>query len=104
MGSLSMLYSIQSPLVVGGDLEATDYCVFAWLHGAPLMEVVTAIKAGTWYKKAVIWGSEVPPCVFASYTIPTMTALLKDLSKTFIEPNTGYIPFPLPSPCKPSWW
>ena len=103
MGSLSMLYSIGSPLVVGGQLDATDFCVFAWLHGAPLMQVITSVKAGTWYKKAILWGAELEPCVFASFSIPTMKALAKDLSKAFIQPNSGFIPFPRPSHQKPSW-
>lgn len=104
MASLTMLYSIGSPLVAGGELDATDYCVFAWIHAAPLMEVITSVKAGNWYKKAMLWGAECPTEVFASFTVPTLEALVRDISKTFIEPDTGFIPFPLPSPCKPSWW
>lgn len=103
MGSLSMLYSIGSPLVVGGELDATDFCVFAWLHGAPLMEVLTAVKAGNWFKKAILWGAELEPTVFASFSVPTMKALAKDLSMAFVDPNSGFIPFPRPSHQKPSW-
>lgn len=104
MGSLTMLYAISSPLVVGGEIDATDFCVFAWLHGAPLMEVICAVKAGNWYKKAMLWGAEVEPLVFASYTPDTIAALTRDLSKVFIDEKSGFVPFPLPSPCRPSWW
>lgn len=104
MGSLSLLFSVGSPLVVGGEVDATDYCVFAWIHGAPLMEVICSVKAGTWYKKAVMWGAEVEPIVFASYVPDTIQALVRDMSKVFIDEKTGFIPFPLPSPCNPSWW
>ena len=104
MGSLTMLYEIEHPIVVGGDFDAVDYCVFAWIHAAPLMEVICSVKAGTWEKKAILWGAEVPPIVFASYTIDTMKALAKDLSRIFVDKNSGFTPFPQPSPCRPSCW
>lgn len=104
MGSLTMLYSVGSPFVNGGDVDATDYAVFAWIHGAPLMEVICSVKAGTYFKKAMIWASEVPAEVFASYSVDTLVALSRDLSHVFIDKDTGFIPFPLPSPYKPSWW
>lgn len=103
MGTLTLLYHIQSPLVVGGEVEPLDFCVFAWIHAAPIMEVFAAVKSGTYIKKAVIWGSEVPPVVFASYVPDTIAALADDLSKLFIEERSGYIPFPVPSPCRRSW-
>lgn len=104
MGSLTMLCEIEHPLVVGGDFDAVDYCVFAWMHAAPLMEVICSIKAGTYEKKAIAWGAETSPIVFASYTLETMKALTKDLSRIFVDKNSGFIPFPVPSPCKPSCW
>ena len=103
MGSLTLLYSVGSPFVNGGDVDATDYAVFAWLHGAPLMEVICSVKAGTYYKKALIWASEVPTEVFSSYTVEALVALSRDLSRVFIDKETGFIPFPRPSQCKPSW-
>lgn len=103
MGSLTMLYSIGSPLVTGGEIDATDYAVFAWMHGAPLMEVIVAVKSGTWFKKAIMWGSEVPSEIFSVFCLPSISALMTDLRSVFIEPKTGFIPFPQPSQCKPSW-
>lgn len=103
MGSLTMLYSIGSPLVTGGEIDATDYAVFAWLHGAPLMEVICSVKSGTFYKKALMWASEIPAEVFASYSLDSLSALARDLGRVFIDKETGFIPFPLPSQCKPSW-
>lgn len=103
MGTLTLLYSIQSPLVVGGEVEPLDFCVFAWMHAAPIMEVFASIKSGSYMKKAVMWGSEVPPVVFASYVPDTIAALADDLSKLFIEESSGFIPFPVPSPCRRSW-
>lgn len=103
MGTLTLLYNIQSPLVVGGEVEPLDFCVFAWMHAAPIMEVFAAVKSGTYLKKAVIWGAEVPPVVFASYIPDTIAALADDLSKLFIEESSGFIPFPVPSPCRRSW-
>ena len=104
MGSLTLLYDVHSPLVVGGEVDALDFCVFAWIHAAPLMEVINSIKAETFAEKALEWGIEVPAAVFASYTLPTIKALAKDLSKVFIDKNSGFVPFPVPSPCKPSCW
>lgn len=104
MATLTLLYSIQSPLVVGGDVEPLDYCVFAWMHAAPILEVFAAVTSNTYKKKAVLWGAEVPPIVFSSYTIESVTKLASDLSKVFIEEKSGYIPFPFPSPCSQSWW
>lgn len=103
MATITMLYQINSPLVLGGDVEPLDYCIFAWLHAAPIMEIYTAVKSGTYIKKAVIWGSEIPPVVFASYIPETITALAQDLSNLFIEESSGFIPFPSPSPCRRSW-
>lgn len=104
MGTLTLLYNIGSPIVMGGDIEPQDYCVFAWMHAAPIIEVFAAVKSGTYLKKAILWGSEVQPVVFASYVPDTMALLASDISKLFIEEKSGFIPFPLPSPCKPSWW
>lgn len=103
MGTLTLLYNIQSPLVVGGEVEPLDFCVFAWMHAAPIMEVFAAVKSGTYIKKAVIWGAEVPPVVFASYIPDTIAALADDLNKVFIEESSGYIPFPVPLLLKQSW-
>lgn len=103
MGTLTLLYSIGSPIVSGGDIEPEDFCVFAWLHAAPIMEVYAAVKSGTHVKKAVLWGSEVPPVVFSSYTVETIKTLVSDLSKVFIEESSGFIPFPVPSVCRRSW-
>lgn len=103
MGTLTLLYEIGSPIVAGGDIEPQDFCVFAWIHAAPIMEVYAAVKSGTYLKKAIMWGSEVQPVVFASYTIETMKTLVDDLSKVFIEESSGFIPFPVPSPCRRSW-
>ena len=103
MGTLTLLYHIQSPLVVGGEVEPLDFCVFAWLHAAPIMEVFAAVKSGTYIKKAVLWGAEVPPVVFSSYIPDTIAALADDLNKVFIEESSGYIPFPVPSPLRQSW-
>lgn len=102
MGTLTLLYHIQSPLVVGGDVEPLDFCVFAWIHAAPIMEVYAAVKSGTYIKKAVMWGAEVPPVIFSSYIPDTIAQLADDLNKVFIEEKSGYIPFPVPSQCKPS--
>ncbi len=103
MGTLTLLYHIQSPLVVGGDVEPLDYCVFAWMHAAPILEVFAAVRSGTYIKKAVLWGSEVPPVVFSSYVPDTIALLADDLSKVFIEEKSGYIPFPVPSLHRQSW-
>lgn len=103
MGTLTLLYSIGSPIVAGGDIEPEDFCVFAWMHAAPIMEVYAAVKSGTYLKKAVIWGSEVPPVIFSSYTVDTIKALVNDLSNVFIEERSGFIPFPIPSVCRRSW-
>lgn len=103
MGTLTLLYNIQSPLVVGGEVEPLDFCVFAWMHAAPIMEVFSAVKSGTYIKKAVLWGAEVPPVVFASYIPDTIAALADDLNKVFIEESSGYIPFPVPSLHRQSW-
>ncbi|MBQ4594752.1 MAG: hypothetical protein IJA81_08975 [Akkermansia sp.] len=103
MGTLTLLYNIQSPLVVGGEVEPLDFCVFAWMHAAPIMEVFAAVKSGTYIKKSVLWGAEVPPVVFASYIPDTIAALADDLSKVFIEESSGYIPFPVPSLHRQSW-
>lgn len=103
MGSLTMLFEVKSPLVYGGMVEPLDFAVFAWIHSAPITDILTAIKAEQWEKEAVIWASELPTEVYASYTLPTIKALAKDLSKIFIDKDTGFLPFPLPSQCKPSW-
>lgn len=104
MGSLTMLYDVRSPFVLGGEIEAVDYCIFAWIHGAPLMEVITSIKANDYVEKAIYWGAEVPASVFGLYTEPTIKALVKDMSKAFIDKKTGFVPFPVPSPYRPSCW
>lgn len=104
MGTLTLLFEVKSPFVYGGIIEPLDYCIFAWLHAAPLQEVITSVKAGEYIKDAVIWGSECPTAIYASYTLPTVKALAKDLEKIFIDKDTGFIPFPLPSPCRRSWW
>ena len=104
MATLALLYNINSPFVMGGVVDAVDYCVFAWMHNAPIMDVVTGIKSGSYIQDAVLWGSEVPPIIFSNYCPHTLKALSKDLSRVFIDKNTGYIPFPLPSACKRSWW
>lgn len=104
MGTLTLLYGINSPIVTGGEIEPLDYCVFAWMHAEPIMEVFTAVKSGSYLKKAILWGSEAPPIVFASYIPDTIATLVKDINKVFIEERSGYIPFPVPSPCRPSWW
>ena len=104
MGSLTMLFDVHSPLVIGGEVDAVDFCIFAWIHGAPLMEVISSVKAGNYVEKAIYWGAEVPATVFASYTIPTIKALAKDISKAFIDKKSGFVPFPVPSPYKPSCW
>lgn len=103
MGTLTLLFEVKSPFVYGGLVEPLDYCIFAWLHAAPLQEVITSVKAGEYIKDAVIWGSECPTAIYASYTLPTVKALAKDLEKIFIDKDTGFIPFPLPSPCRRSW-
>ena len=104
MGTLTMLYAIQSPLVIGGEVSPVDFAVFAWMHAAPLMEVVGCVKARSHEKKAIIWGSEAPPIVFASYIPDTIKALAVDLGRVFIDKDSGFIPFPVPSPLKQSWW
>lgn len=103
MGTLTLLYDIGSPIVAGGEIEPLDYCVFAWMHATPITEVYSAVKSGSYLRKAAIWGSEVPPIVFSSYTTDTIAKLSDDLSKVFIEEKSGFIPFPLPSPCRRSW-
>lgn len=104
MASLSILYSINSPLVMGGEVEPLDFCIFAWLHATPIMEVYASIKSGSYIRKALIWGSEVPPIIFTSYTSEAIAKLGDDLNKLFIEENSGFIPFPYPSPLIQSWW
>ena len=104
MGTLTLLFEIKSPLVYGGLVEPLDYCIFAWLHAAPLQEVITSVKAGEYIKDAVMWGAEVPTAIYASYTLPTIKALAKDLEKVFIDKDTGFVPFPQPLPCRRSWW
>ena len=104
MGSLTLLYQINSPLVIGGDIEPLDYCIFAWIHAAPIMEVISSITSGNYISKAVIWGSEAPPTLYASYVPDTLAQLARDIQNVFIDQKTGYIPFPLPSPCRRSWW
>lgn len=104
MGSLTLLYQVKSPFVYGGIIEPLDYCIFAWIHAAPLQEVITSIKADNYVKDAVIWGAECPTAIYGSYTLPTVKALAKDLEKVFIDKDTGFIPFPLPLPCRRSWW
>jgi hypothetical protein len=94
MATLTILYQIQSPLVMGGDVEPLDYCVFAWIHHAPIIEVFAAVKSGTYIRKAVLWGSEVEPKVFSAYIPDTMAQLADDLNKVFIEEKSGFIPFP----------
>ena len=102
MATLTMLYDISSPLVVGGEMSALDYCVFAWMHAAPIMEVVTSIAAKNYTHDAILWGANVPPIVFSSYTLPTMKQLEKDLKLIFIDKKSGFLPFPVPSQCKVS--
>lgn len=104
LGSLTLLYEVKSPFVYGGLIEPLDYCIFAWIHGAPLAEVITSVKAGEYIKDAIIWGAECPTEIYASYTLPTVKALAKDLEKVFIDKDSGFIPFPLPLPCRRSWW
>lgn len=103
MGTLTLLYHINSPIVAGGEVEPLDYCVFAWMHAAPILEVYASVKSGTYIKKAVLWGSEVPPVVFSSYIPDTIALLADDLSKVFIEEKSGFIPFPVPSQLRQSW-
>lgn len=104
MGTLTLLYEVKSPFVYGGIVEPLDFAVFAWIHGAPLAEVITAVKADNYHKEAVLWAAEMPTAIYASYTLPTVKALAKDLDKIFVDKDTGFIPFPLPSPCRRSWW
>lgn len=103
MGSLALLYKIKSPIITGGDIDAVDYCIFAWIHAAPLMQVITAIKADVYYEAAIYWGAEVPNAVFASYSKPTIKSLVYQLANSYIEPKSGFVPFPLPSQQKVSW-
>lgn len=103
MATLTILYEIGSPIVMGGDVTALDYCVFAWIHNASIIEVYSAVKSGTYMKKAILWGSEVEPVVFSSYTPEAIKTLADNISTLFIEEKSGFIPFPLPSPCRRSW-
>jgi hypothetical protein len=104
MGTLTLLYQIKSPIIMGGVIEPLDFCVFAWMHAAPIQEVYNSINADTYEKKAIMWGSEVPPIIYTSYAPTTIKSLMKDLNKLFIEEKSGYIPFPLPSPLRLTWW
>lgn len=85
MGTLTILYHIGSPIVTGGEIEPLDYCVFAWIHATPILEVMSSIKSGSYLRKAVIWASQVEPVVFSSYTPDTISQLVDDLNKVFIE-------------------
>lgn len=103
MATLAILYEIGSPLVYGGEVTAIDYCVFAWIHQASIIEVLAAVKSNTIQKKSIIWASEVEPVIFTSYTNETIAKLADDLKKVFIEEKTGFIPFPLPLQHRRSW-
>ena len=67
------------------------------------MQVITAIKAEVYYEAAICWGAEVPNAVFASYSKPTIKSLVYQLANSYIEPKSGFVPFPLPSQQKVSW-
>lgn len=104
LGSLTLLFDINSPFVHGGLITAKDFAIFAWLHSQPLADVITAVKAETYEKEAIMWATEMPIEIYSSFSVDTIKALNKDLNKIFIDKDTGFIPFPLPYPCKPSRW
>lgn len=103
MASLTWLYEIRSPIVMGGDINAVDFCIFTWMHGAELAEVISAMEAGTYERQAIYWGANVPPVIFSLYTTQNIKALHKQLQHAFIDPESKFCPFPVPSPCRPSW-
>ena len=104
MASLTWLYEIKSPIVMGGDINAVDFCIFAWMHGAELATVIQSMSAGDYEQQAILWGASVPPVVFSLYTTQNIKALLKELKNAFIDPESKFCPFPSPSPRKSLWW
>ena len=104
MASLTWLYEIKSPIVMGGDINAVDFCIFAWMHGEELATVIQSMQAGDYEQQAILWGAGVPPVVFSLYTTQNIKALLKELKNAFIDPESKFCPFPSPSPRKASWW
>ena len=104
MASLTWLYEIKSPIVMGGDINAVDFCIFAWMHGEELATVIQSMSSGDYEQQAILWGASVPPVVFSLYTTQNIKALLKELKNAFIDPESKFCPFPSPSPRKASWW
>lgn len=103
MASLTWLYEIKSPIVMGGDINAVDFCIFAWIHGEELATVIQGMSSGDYEQQAILWGASVPPVVFSLYTTQNIKALLKELKNAFIDPESKFCPFPCPSPQKASW-
>lgn len=104
MGSLTLLFDTNSPIVHGGLITAKDFAIFAWIHGENLSDVIASIKADNYETDAILWASEMPVEVYSKYTLESVKALNKDLNKIFIDKETGFIPFLSPSPWKPSLW
>lgn len=103
MASLTWLYEIKSPIVMGGDINAVDFCIFAWMHGEELATVIQSMSSGDYEKQAILWGASVPPVVFSLYTTQNIKGLLKELKNAFIDPESKFCPFPSPSLRKASW-
>lgn len=101
--TLAYLFELHSPLIFGGTLEPLDFLIFAWLHAAPLGEVVERTANGTAPTAAAEWAQTAPPSIFAVYCPRKIKALNRDLLDIFAERKTGYVPFPAPSASKSKW-
>lgn len=101
--TLSALYEMDSPLMFGGQVSATDFCAFAWLHAAPLSAVQASLAAKTWRADAMNWAATAPVEVFSQFTAPRLKQLAADVQAVFADNKTGFIPFLSPSPCRRSW-
>lgn len=97
MATLTWLYEIKSPIVMGGDINAVDFCIFAWMHGEELASVIQGMSSGDYEQQAILWGASVPPVVFSLYTTQNIKALLKELKHAFIDPESKFCTFPSPS-------
>lgn len=78
---------------MGGDINAVDFCIFAWIHGAELATVIQSMQAGDYEQQAILWGAGVPPVVFSLYTTQNIKALLKELKKCIHRPRKQILPF-----------
>ncbi|MBT9448776.1 hypothetical protein ICN84_01655 [Akkermansia glycaniphila] len=97
-GSLALLDKIKSPVLPGnGDVTPEDIMVFAWVHAAPVPEVVQCAAGGTHALAAMAWAMNVPPVVFRVMTAEVVRAAMDDLELSWMDPDSGFSPVALPS-------